>query len=184
MALFSRSGWAGFRYWLLFFSSFKTHHWRHLPEPPSGLWKEGIGSGGSQSHPVAFPSPTLKASCCFCLGLASPPPLSLSLFPSLPPLFKPWERNEEKHTNQEGFSLHCVFQLDLNRRRSIQPSPPTPPSSLLLPCPLCFVSFSVCVFGAQEKAVTSQRREETRSISCQRATVPGPHGPGHPALGT
>lgn len=85
-------------------------------------WLKGVPE--SPSH--FPPTPALPASCCFCPGLAKPPPLPL-FFPIPPSPLQTLGKNEVKHTNQEGFSLHCVFQLDLNRRRSIQPSLTLPP---------------------------------------------------------
>lgn len=121
--IFLGQGWAGFSYWIFLHSKYTVSN---ITLSHGLLRKEGIGSRGSQNHQVTFPSPTLKASCCFCPGLANPPPLPL-FFPIPPSPLQTLGKNEEKHTNQEGFSLHCVFQLDLNRRRSIQPSLTLPP---------------------------------------------------------
>lgn len=105
---------------------------------------------------------------------------SFLFFPSLPPHFEPWEKNEEKLTNQEGFSLHCVFQLDLNRQRSIQPSLALPP---LFFSHVLFVFFlSDCVFRLRKKQLppSSMRRQETSVASSKHnMIVTGPHGPWH-----
>lgn len=129
------------------FSLFKMHYWQHHLQPQSFIegrdWSVRDDPRGYQNPQMTFPFLRLKAPCCFCLDLghASPPPLPFFLFfPSLPPHFKPWEKkNEEKHTNQEAFSLHCVFQLDLNRRQSIQ-------LSLTLPSLFFSHVLFVCVF--------------------------------------
>lgn len=61
-------------------------------------------------------------------------------FPSLPPApLQTLGKNEEQHTDQEAFSLHCVFQLDLNRR-------PAPPLSLTCTAPPLFLSSPLCGF--------------------------------------
>lgn len=165
---------------LLDFSSFKIHYWQHHPEPQSLLWKEGIGSRGSQNHQVTFPSPTLKASCCFCPGLANLPPLSL-FFP-IPPsplqtLGKKWRK---AHQPRRLFTSLCFPARP--EQTAINSALSHPPSSLLLSCPLCFVSFSVCVFRLRKKQLppSSRRRQETSVASSKHnMIVTGPHGPWH-----
>lgn len=86
--------------------------------------------------------------------------LFLSFFPSLLPLQTLGEENEEKHTSQEAFPLHCVFQLDLNRRPSIQPALTLPPLfSLVL-----FVFFFF-FFSPLSDYVFRLRKEQLSSVA-------------------
>lgn len=175
---FLGQGWAGFSYWIFLHSKYTTGNItlsHSLSYGRKGLAQEGPRVTKLLSPPQPW---RLRAASAQALPILH---LFLSFFPSLPPHFKPWEKNEEKHTNQEGFSLHCVFQLDLNRR-AINSALSHPPSSLLLSCPLCFVSFSVCVFRLRKKQLppSSRRRQETSVASSKHnMIVTGPHGPWH-----
>lgn len=119
---------------LLGFSSFRIYFWQHHSEEgrdwPLREWPKKV-----PESPNSFPLPNPEGFVLLLLRTCQSFTSSF-LFSHLSlPTSNPGKKNEEKHTNQEGFSPHCVFQLDLNRLRSIQPS--HPPSSLLLSCPLC-----------------------------------------------
>ena len=110
---------------------------------------------GFQNHQVTFPSPILRVVRCFCSGLANPPPLPFFFsHPSLP-LPTLGEEDEEKHASQEAFSLHCVFQPDLNRHRSIQPALTRPPLFSLVLFVFGFFPLSDYVFRLRKEQLFS-----------------------------
>lgn len=110
---------------------------------------------GFQNHQVTFPSPILRVVRCFCSGLANPPPLPFFFsHPSLP-LPTLGEEDEEKHANQEAFSLHCVFQPDLNRHWSIQPALTRPPLFSLVLFVFGFFPLSDYVFRLRKEQLFS-----------------------------
>lgn len=174
---FLGQGWAGFSYWIFLHSKYTVSN---ITLGHSLLWKEGIGSRGSQNQQVTFPSPTLKASCCFCPGLANPPPFPL-FFP-IPPsplqtLGKKWRK---AHQPRRLFTSLCFPARP--EQTAINSALSHPPSSLLLSCPLCFVSFSVCVFRLRKKQFPpSSRRRQATSVASSKHNliVTGPHGPWH-----
>lgn len=135
-------------------------YWQHCPESQSLVeGKDWPVSGCPEKVPEStsyFSLPNSEGVTLLLLRTCQSYTSSFLFFPSLPPTSNPGVGgNEEKHTNQEDFSLHCVFQLDLNRHRSIQPALTLPP----------LFSHVLFVFPPPPDYVFRLRKEQLSSVA-------------------